>query len=120
MAAGQKAGALVLAGGIVGGIAGFFAFRWMLTQGFYGLVVPGGMVGLGAGMFRSHSRTVPIVCGVLALGAGLFSEWWTAPFIVDDSLGYFLTHLHRLRSITLIDVAIGTLLGFYVPFRRRL
>jgi len=77
------------------------------------------MLGLAAGTFRSRSLTIPIVCGVLALALGLFTEWRTAPFIVDDSLGYFLAHVHKLRSITMIDIAIGSLLGFYVPFRRR-
>ena len=120
MAAGQKAGALVLLGAAAGGIAGYFAFRWMLTQGFYALVLPGGLLGLGAGTFKSRSHTIPIVCGVLALALGLYSEWRTAPFIVDNSLGYFLAHVHKLRSITMIDVAIGGVLGFYVPFRRRI
>lgn len=120
MVAGQKTGALVLAGGVVGGIAGYFAFKWLLVRGFYGLVIPGGMVGLGAGTFRGRSRVIPIVCGVLAIGFALFSEWRTAPFIVDDSFGYFLTHVYKLRPMALIDTAIGGLLGFYVPYRRRI
>jgi len=119
MVAGKEAGALVLAGGVVGGIAGYFAFKWLLVRGFYALVLPGGLVGLGAGTFRGRSRIIPIICGVLAIGFALFSEWRTAPFIADDSLGYFLAHVHRLRPMALIDIAIGGLLGFYVPYRRR-
>ena len=106
MVAGEKTGALVLAGAIAGGIAGYFAFRWMLTQGFYALVLPGGLVGLGAGIFTSRSRAVPIVCGLLAFALGVYSEWRTAPFIVDGRFGYFLMPLQQLRPLTMILIAV--------------
>ena len=53
-----------------------------------------------------------------ALVLSLFCEWRFAPFIKDNSLGYFLTHVHELKPITLIMIAVGTFIGFWIPFRR--
>jgi hypothetical protein len=109
---------LVLAGAVLGGLLGYFAFFWVAGQGFYGLVLPGGLAGLGAGIFASRSKVVPVLCGLLAAAFGLFTEWRYAPFRADPSLGYFLWHLHELRPITLVIIAFGGLIGFWIPFRR--
>jgi hypothetical protein len=53
----------------------------------------------------------------LALGFGLFSEWRFSLFVRDESLGYFLSHVHQLRPITLIMLAVGAFIGFWLPFR---
>ncbi len=71
----MKAAYLVMCCALLGGTVGYLAFAWLLTQGFYGLVLPGGMLGLGAGIPRNNSRAVAIVCGLLALGLGLYTEW---------------------------------------------
>ena len=34
---------LTLCGAICGGALGYFAFGWMLNQGFYAMVLPGGL-----------------------------------------------------------------------------
>jgi hypothetical protein len=114
----MKNNLLVLAGAVAGGVLGYFVVRWLAHQGLYAMIVPGGLVGLGAGMAKSKSLAIPIVCGVIALGAAMFTEWRVFPFAADDSLGYFLSHLTDLRSMTLIMFAVGTLLGFWIPFRR--
>lgn len=109
---------LVLLGGVIGGTLGYFLFFWIAGQGFYGLVLPGGLLGLGAGIFRATSKSVPVVCGMLALALGIVTEWRFAPFSADASPGYFLSHLHQLRPITLIMIVVGGLIGFWVPLRR--
>ena len=109
---------LVLAGAVAGGVLGYFCFVWLAHQGLYALAVPGGLVGLGAACFRNKSLPVAIGCGVMALAVGLFSEWKFSPFIKDESLGYFLLHIHELRPVTLIMIGVGGLIGFWVPLRR--
>jgi len=109
---------LVLCGAAAGGTLGYFTFFWVLTQGFYGLVLPGGLLGLGAGIARNRSIWLAVGCGLLAIALGLFTEWRYAPFIKDESLGYFLLHPHELKPITLLMIALGGLIGFWVPFRR--
>ncbi len=114
----MKQNALALLGAAVGGLVGYAAFFWLVRQGLYGLIVPGGLLGLGAGIFKCRSMAVAVSCGVLALGLGLVTEWRFEPFIADDSLGYFLSHVHQLRPMTLIMIGIGAFIGFWVPFRR--
>ncbi len=109
---------LVLAGAVTGGTLGYFAFFWIARQGFYGLILPGGLLGLGAGISRPTLKSVPVVCGVLALGLGVLTEWRFAPFVADSSFEYFLRHIHQLRPLTLIMITVGALIGFWVPFRR--
>jgi hypothetical protein len=110
---------LTFLGAIVGGAIGYLIFIWLLKQGMYGLALPGAMVGVGAGMFRNRSIIVAIICGLAALGLGLFAEWQWFPW-PDESFGYFMTHLFDLRPITLIMLAIGAAIGFWGPFRHYL
>ncbi|MBI5757255.1 MAG: hypothetical protein HZA46_01910 [Planctomycetales bacterium] len=109
---------LVLAGAVVGGVLGYFAFFWMRRRGFYGLILPGGLLGLGAGVAQNRSTRLAVVCGLLATALGLFTEWQYAPFRKDDSLSYFLLHVHELEPVTLMMVAVGGVMGFWIPYRR--
>jgi hypothetical protein len=106
-------------GAAAGGILGYFAFFWIAGQGFYALMVPGGLVGLGGGLLvRDRSPIRAAICGVVALGLGLFTEWRFAPFIKDASLGYFLTHLHDLRPITMLMIVAGAAFGYWLALGR--
>ena len=66
----------------------------------------------GAALLGTRSNAVGIVAGLSALALGLFIEWQFAPFVADKSLGYFLAHLHQLRTMTIALIVIGALLGF--------
>lgn len=115
-----KQDALVLFSGVIGGVLGYAIFFLLVRQGLYGLVLPGGLVGVGAGIFRTQSKYVAIVCGLMALGLGIFTEWRFAPFLANNSFGYFLAHIHQLKTLSLIMIALGAAIGFWVPFRRTL
>ena len=109
---------LVLAGAALGGVLGYFAFFWMAAQNFYGLILPGGLLGLGAGVAQNRSTWLAVVCGLLATALGLFTEWRFSPFTKDDSLNYFLLHVHDLQPVTLLMVGAGGVMGFWIPYRR--
>lgn len=97
-----------LAGGAVGAVLGYFVFRWIAGQGFYALAVPGTLLGLGWGLASRHrSYFDAAICGILGLALGIFSEWKFAPFKADNSLGFFLRHLHELKPITWIMIGVG-------------
>jgi hypothetical protein len=113
-----RSAALTLTAAAVGGAVGYFAFRWLANMGFYGLVVPGGLLGLAAGIFKNRSIAVAIVCGVAALILGLFAEWSIRPFNADDSFWYLVSHFNHLSTVTLLMIAAGAAIGFWVPFRR--
>ena len=109
---------LVLLGAVIGGLLGYVVFKWLLGQGFYGLMLPGGLLGMGAGVFKTPTKAISVVCGVMALFLGLVTEWSSSPFIADESLGYFIAHVHELQPATMIMIAIGAAIGFWIPFRR--
>jgi hypothetical protein len=106
-------------GAVAGGALGYFAFFWIASQGFYALMAPGALVGLGGGLLtRDRSPIRATICGVFALGLGLFTEWRFAPFVKDASLGYFLTHLHDLRPITMLMIAAGAAFAYWLALGR--
>jgi hypothetical protein len=106
-------------GALAGGILGYFAFFWIAGQGFYALMLPGGLVGLGGGLLvRDRSFVRAAVCGAFALGLGVFTEWRFAPFSKDATLGYFLAHLHDLRPMTLLMILAGGALGYWLALGR--
>ena len=115
----MKNNLLALASAILGGILGYFGFFWLTRQGFYALALPGAFVGMGAGVVKNRSIAIPILCGVGALALGVFTESQFERFGENDSMQFFLTHLHQLPAKTLIMIAIGAAIGFYVPFRQR-
>jgi hypothetical protein len=115
----MKNNLLALAGAAAGGALGYFAFFWIAQQGFYALVLPGGLLGLGAGVVLNRSIVVAIVCCLAATALGIFTEFRFRPFIKDDSFPYFISHVFDLQPITLIMIALGGFVGFWVPFRRR-
>ena len=105
--------ARAVAGVALGAVVGYFVYEWILRQGFYALVIPGAMIGWGAGFFlRTRRPEIGVLAAVVAFVVSILSEWATQPFIDDESLGYFLTHLHQLQPITWIMIALGTYIAF--------
>lgn len=102
-----------LAGAIIGGVIGYFLTKWIASQGFYALVVPGALAGLGCGYLSgARSNAIGIACGVLGLVAGLATDWMLAPFAVDNSFGYYITHLHNLAPFVMLMIALGVYCGW--------
>ena len=103
---------------LIGGALGYLGFFWTLRQGFYGLVLPGGLLGLGAGIFQSQARWFPFVTTGAAFMLGLVAEWRWAPFEAEPGFRYFMSHLSQLKPVTLIMLGVGAAIAFWVPFRR--
>jgi hypothetical protein len=113
----MKNALLVLCGAAAGGALGYFAFFWFADYGFYGLVLPGGLLGIGAGLPKNRSLVVAVLCGMAALALGLLAEWQLSPFIADASLGYFLQNVAHLNPVTWLMIALGAFIGFWGPYR---
>lgn len=108
----------VIAAAVAGGAAGYALFFWLVGRGYYGLAIPGGMVGAGGAVFRSRSWGTPIACGVLAVLVGFFTEWRYSPFVADAGFGYLISHVAQLGVPTLAMIAVGGFAGFWFTYRR--
>jgi hypothetical protein len=113
----MKDNLLAIAGAVVGGAIGFVLFGWLYNQGFYGPVLPGGLLGIGAGFAKPRSIFIPIACGVGALVLGFVAEGYYRPFIKDPSFGFFVSRLSELDPVTFLLIGLGAAIGFWIPFR---
>jgi len=107
---------LLFVGAAVGGFIGYMGVDWMAHHGFYAMVLPGGLLGIGAAIGKAKSILPAILCGIAAIALGLFTEWRI--FNGDDSLAFFVKHIFNLGTVTLLMIAAGAALGFWLPFRR--
>lgn len=104
---------LGLVGAAAGGALGILAFRLVLKQGLYALILPGFSLGLGCfALSRHRSVARGVACGLAAVALGLFTEWSAFPFRKDEGLVFFLAHVHQLNLVTLVMVAFGGILAF--------
>ena len=104
-----------IVGAIIGGAIGYLVFWWLTKSGFYGMIVPGALLGLGAGLAaRGQSVTLGILCALTALVLSVIAEWSLFPFVRDGSLVYFVTHVHTLPAIKLIMMAMGVGLAYWL------
>jgi hypothetical protein len=102
---------LAVACALGGGLVGHFLFIWMARQGFYALLLPGALVGIGAGMvLKERSVALMVICGVMGLAFGTFSEWRLRP---DITFGYFVRHLPDLLPLTKLMLALSAICGAY-------
>jgi len=102
-------------GGILGGVLGYYAFVWLGQHGFYALILPGSLVGMGFGVCSGRrSLAGGIACGLFAVALGIFTEWRWRPFAADQSLAYFLTHLHRLSPVTVALILLAGAFSFWI------
>ena len=103
-----------LLGAILGAVLGYFAFRLLIKQGIYAMVLPGALVGIGCGLaMQREFKPLGVVSAVIALVLGVFLEWQFLPFRADKSLSYFLTHLHQVKPFDLLMIALGTAAAYW-------
>ena len=102
-----------LIGAAIGGFVGLVAYDWGIGQNLKAGVVPGAFVGLGAGLLSARPSMIRgAICGLAALGIGLFAEWKNFPFKDDGSFSYFLAHVHQLQPLTILMIVVGTIVGW--------
>jgi hypothetical protein len=104
-------------GAILGAALGVALTWFIYKQGVRAAAIPGGLLGIGAGWFRHRFIAIPVVCCIASFAVGVGVEWWLFPWADDESLGYFLKHLHEKNKFILVMLAIGGVAGFYCPYR---
>jgi hypothetical protein len=118
-----------LVGSLVGGFLGYFLVEWLRRQGFYTIVLPGALAGLGCGLFSvTSSRVRGILCALEAAAFGLISEWLIMYGPKEKTLDNFLGFLAQFKNeplITPLMLALGVFLGYWwgreatFPWRHR-
>ena len=110
-----KSWALGIVGAILGGVAGWFIYAWIYSQGFYALAFPGAAVGLGfSALARRQMIAGGIFCAIAAFFLMVACEWSHSPFLDDGSFVYFLTHLHKVdNQMTMVLIGLGVALAFW-------
>lgn len=104
-------------GGAVGGTLGYLAFKWMISQGLYSIVLPGALLGLGCGALTGRrSLAMGLLCAVAALVLSLFVEWKT--FGKGQDLGAFVTDWDNFKGVKSVMIAAGVLLAFWFGMGR--
>jgi hypothetical protein len=102
-----------LGGALVGASAAYFLFLVLYRSGFYGIMLPGVLLGIGAGLAaRSRSQTLGILCAVLAVLATIFTEWhvrWSA----KNSLPFFLANIAEIGMVPLLMMALGVAAAYW-------
>ncbi len=107
--------ALGLVGALAGGVLGYYTFQWIYYHGFYGMMIPGALLGLGCGLVSQHSSHFRgLICAAAALGLGLYTEWSFFPFVADKSFTYFLKHVPDLSPVSLVMIAAGAFFAFWL------
>jgi hypothetical protein len=104
---------LGLVGAALGGVAGFYVYRWVLNQGFIGGMIPGAFLGLGCSLLARHpSLARGIVCGVAGLLLGFFTDWYTT--ITQQTFWEYLLDMKSINQVILLTIAIGTFIAFWL------
>jgi hypothetical protein len=106
---------LGLVGAVAGGVLGYYIFLWLIDQGFYGLMIPGALLGLGCGLLSGHASQVRgVLCGIAAVFLGMFSEWHFKWFADDPSFGYLVTHFHQKATLTIVMLVLGAFFAYWL------
>ena len=104
---------LLVVGAAVGGLVGVVGYFWLLKQGYYALVLPTGLVGVGCGQFaRRPSNARGLVCALVGLAAGFTCDWKSTGGLKDMSFGEVLGQLGNFHPVTWLMLGLGTALSF--------
>src|SRR5262249_38066089 len=97
----------------LGGVAGFYIYRWVLNQGFMGGMIPGAFLGFGCSLLARHpSMARGVVCGVAGLVLGLFTDWYTT--ITQQTFWEYLLDVKNINRVILLMIALGTFIAFWL------
>ncbi len=104
--------------GVAGGALGLWLFLWLAWHhGLYGFAIPGGFLGLAAGIVRCPSRFLAVFFGLSGLVLGFYGVWKVF-YAGSLDFGSFLRHAHHGEPFHLLMVGLGGLIAFWIPLRR--
>jgi uncharacterized membrane protein YeaQ/YmgE (transglycosylase-associated protein family) len=105
-----------IVGAAIGAAIGYFAFVKLSSINLYAFMLPGALIGLGCGfMAKKNSNLLSGFCFLLAIVVSVLGEWNTLWFSEDESLGYFVQHIHESRGgFALFAVILNGVIGAWL------
>ncbi len=104
---------LSVLGATVGVALGIAASMWLKSQGYYAMILPGALLGLGANLASPRrSQVRGVFLGIAGLLVGMLAEWRLFP-VGDRSLGFFLGHLADQPMVTKLMLGFGALFAYW-------
>ena len=104
---------LGLVGAVIGGVAGFYTYKWLLSNGFVGGMIPGEFLGLGCSLLARHpSFARGAICGTAGLALGFFTDWYTT--VTDDTFWVYLQNFKSINQVYLLTIALGAFIAFWL------
>ncbi len=104
---------LGLIGAAAGGALGFFAYRWILSQGFIGGMIPGAFLGLGCSLLARHASLARgVFCGIAGLVMGFFTDWYTN--VTTDTFWVYLQNAKNINQVVLLTILLGAVIAFWL------
>jgi hypothetical protein len=101
-----------LGGAVVGGIAGYLLFWVLARSNLLGYMIPGALLGLGAGWAaRGKSQALGVICALLAIGLTLFTAWHIA--FNRFTFVEFLSKLHLFPLSRMLLMGLGVVFAWW-------
>ena len=112
---------LGIVGTLAGAALGMVAFWGLYRGGLYAIMLPGVLAGLGGGYpLKQRSLAIGLFAAIVSLPAMVLTEWWFRPFVKDESLLFFLAHVHHLPKAALLMMLLGIVAAFWFGMGRDL
>jgi hypothetical protein len=106
---------LAFLGAAAGGFLGYYTFQWLYNHGFYGMIIPGALLGLGGSLLtQAPSRARGFVCAAAAMGLGVLMEWKFFPFFDNGRFRYFVKHVLEVNRVHLAMIAAGAFFAYWL------
>lgn len=106
-------------GCLIGAGLAWFPALWIMHKGVLGAFLIGAAAGIlgRCALGRRHGGLAYFSAG-LAFALATICHWHLAPFVPDESLGYFIRHMSDLGWKTWVDLIFGSCLAYYILSHR--
>jgi hypothetical protein len=104
---------LGLVGAALGGVLGFYLYKWIVTQGLVGGMIPGAFLGLGCSLLAQHASVARgVVCGIAGLVLGFFADWYTN--LTNETFWEYLKDVKSVNQVYLLMIVLGAVIAFWL------
>ncbi len=102
-------------GAFVGAAIGILVYWFLLRNNVQAPILVPGVTGVVAGLAGAKRDVkMGLITAVIAIPATILPDAIWLPFTMDESIGYFLPHLHKLNPIRIGPISLPMLLVYAI------